>query len=61
VPVDLLEPVERLGDLFAPIRGLRQQLPKPANRRVYDAGLMFWLTWKTFSGSYCALIFARRS
>jgi bifunctional non-homologous end joining protein LigD len=31
LPVDVLERVERLGDLFAPVRGLRQQLPKPAN------------------------------
>jgi hypothetical protein len=31
LPDDVLERVERLGDLFAPVRGLRQQLPKPAN------------------------------
>jgi bifunctional non-homologous end joining protein LigD len=31
LPGDVLERVERLGDLFAPVRGLRQQLPKPAN------------------------------
>jgi bifunctional non-homologous end joining protein LigD len=31
MPDDVLERVERLGDLFAPVRGLRQQLPKPAN------------------------------
>jgi bifunctional non-homologous end joining protein LigD len=31
LPGDVLERVERLGDLFPPVRGLRQQLPKPAN------------------------------
>jgi bifunctional non-homologous end joining protein LigD len=31
LPDDVLERVERVGDLFAPVRGLRQQLPKPAN------------------------------
>ena len=31
LPGDVLERVERLGDLFAPARGLRQQLPKPAS------------------------------
>jgi bifunctional non-homologous end joining protein LigD len=31
LPDDVLERVERLGDLFAPVRGLRQRLPKPAN------------------------------
>jgi bifunctional non-homologous end joining protein LigD len=31
LPDDVLERVDRLGDLFAPVRGLRQQLPKPAN------------------------------
>ncbi len=31
MPDAVLERVERLGDLFAPVRGLRQQLPKPAN------------------------------
>jgi len=31
LPDDVLARVEHLGDLFAPVRGLRQQLPKPAN------------------------------
>jgi hypothetical protein len=31
LPGDVLERVGRLGDLFAPVRGLRQQLPKPTN------------------------------
>jgi bifunctional non-homologous end joining protein LigD len=31
LPGDVLERVERLGDLFAEVRTLRQQLPKPAN------------------------------
>jgi bifunctional non-homologous end joining protein LigD len=30
LPGDVLDRVDRLGDLFAPVRGLRQQLPKPA-------------------------------
>jgi hypothetical protein len=30
-PDDVVDRVERLGCLFAPVRGLRQQLPKPAN------------------------------
>src|SRR5207248_11703307 len=29
--------------------------------RDQSAGSMFWFTWKTLSGSYFALIFARRS
>jgi hypothetical protein len=31
LPDNVLDRVDRLGDLFAPVRGLRQRLPKPAN------------------------------
>jgi LigD-like primase-polymerase len=51
-----------------PRRSLRAGSRAPAaiaeaRERVgaYGAGLMFWLTWKTLSGSYFALISARRA
>ena len=42
-------------------RGSGSGCRSPRTCRVYDAGLMFWFTWKTFVGSYFALTSASRS
>ena len=47
-------------DDLARARAERRGARAPRRSNVY-AGLMFWFTWKTFSGSYFALISASRA
>jgi hypothetical protein len=43
-----------------PVEGVWGNREVPPATESYP-GLMFWLTWKTLSGSYSAFTFARRS
>ena len=51
----------RAGKRYDDHRSGRQVAARPVVLARYAAGLMFWLTLKTLSGSYCAFTRASRS